>query len=149
MNAHHQLSLIKLPPADDPKEERRQKRWKPKLNEVKLSDLPDVYREVAEYIGMVPALKLIKWRGGSILTVPLKERPNHPLNHVINTRDLRLLCGRYGATRINLPTIEKATIPARNRAIRDEYDSGATVRQLVCRFSLSERTIHSILNTGV
>jgi Mor family transcriptional regulator len=57
----------------------------------------------------------------------------------------RLLAGRFGRQRLNIPTPHRLSRTARNRSIRAEYDAHPNVLQLVRKYALSERSIRAIL----
>lgn len=121
--------------------------WRPNLRAVRRDDLPPAYREVADLVGAPAAVALLRWRGGTTLSVPTQPRETHPLAIVLGLPTARLLASRYGGDRITLPALSAASAPQRNRALRAEYDAGRSkTAQLAWRFGLSERHIWRILN---
>jgi hypothetical protein len=113
--------------------------------DVRLDDLPPVFREVADLIGLDGALALVRWRGGTSIKIPDRPRETHPLAQAIGQEFAQRLAGRFGRGSLNIPTPHGLRQAARNRGIRAEYDAGARVVDLVQKHSLSERSIYTIL----
>lgn len=147
MTGKHQLSLI--PGAEEAPQdagERPLPRWGPDWRRVRLADLPEPIRELAELIGIEGVLRLLKWRGGTILSVPQRPGPRHPISEKLGPLAAAQLAERCGGNKLNLPTLHAAVRPLRDRAIRAEFDAGRPINDLVQRFGLGQRRIREILS---
>ncbi len=120
--------------------------WEPDLGQVLRSDLKKGAAEIADIIGLRSALKLMERFGGRKLSIPKRIKPGHRIYSAIGSRASAGMERHYGLEKIDIPFLRAVIIPARNRAIRKEYDQGASVNGLVPRYGISERMIRGILN---
>lgn len=71
--------------------------------DIQLSDLPPDFREIAETIGLDPALELVQARGGEAVYIPKVEKVcraarDRAIRAEFNGKNHRELARRYGLT---------------------------------------------------
>jgi Mor family transcriptional regulator len=71
--------------------------------DIKMDDLPPDFREIAETIGLDPALKLVQVRGGEGIYIPKAEKVrraarDRAIRAEFNGKNHRELARRYGLT---------------------------------------------------
>ena len=142
---HQQMTLIDM--GGDPPKKATDKVWKPNMAKVLQRDLPPAYREVSKLIGVARAVGLVKIKQGCVVVIPAKVKDKHYLVELLGRPHAHLLFYHYGGDRITVPTKGTITIGQRDRAIRTEYDQGASASALARRFQLSVRRIQDILTT--
>lgn len=129
--------------ADGELDRKEAEQWEPDLGQVRIEDLPEGFRGVAEDIGIKAALALIAEWGGRKVTVP--ANPGEPLRKRLGNDACAQLCDKYSGARIHVPSITGASRRARDRAIQGARVEGMTVPMLMRRFRLSERRVQGIL----
>ncbi|MBF0154387.1 MAG: hypothetical protein HQL64_11660 [Magnetococcales bacterium] len=114
---------------------------------VKVEDLPESLREMAEACGVEAVMKLAEAFGGIKIKPPTRERlrQDHPLSAAIGWKAAQWLSSRFGADGLYVPSLSRLQREARDAEIVRRYGAGETVKALVRTFRLSERHIWKIL----
>lgn len=130
---------------------------KPQLDQVELSRLPAVARELAEVTGPRNAMRLVEAFGGTTFPVPKRETRLGELRFaalasVIGREAAEALVKRFGGTDLYIPRCADALRGARDAAICREYDElvasmsgNEAVQRLARQHQLSDRHIFNIL----
>lgn len=104
-------------------------------------------QEIAEVVGVAPALRLADAFGGQEgCNVPKTPRPNHPWVEPLGWEGFAKLCAHYGGERISIPRNAFAkTVKARMMELkRQGHSHRAIARHLHC----TERWVRMVMNAG-
>lgn len=88
--------------------------------------LPQSAKELAELIGLPALLKLVEWRGGVYLSVPLNIHDQHPITHRIGIEAATKLTNIHGGTELEIPRCTAAIKVVLHAQIVQRRDSGET-----------------------
>lgn len=109
--------------------------------DITLSDLPARYREIAEVIGLIPALELVARWGGRKIYVPTKSRLIGSALHASAPELASLLSLHFGGEHLSVPSLTHLVIRSRNRQIRSDRAKGAPVSYLAAKYALTTRQV--------
>lgn len=110
--------------------------------------LPATGRELAEAIGLLPTLELMRSFGGSRLFVPSGIADAQSLCDVLGRDAAAALVARYGGNSLEPATLQAVERLLRDNAIRADFDAGASLHELVRRYRLTGRAIRTILKAS-
>ena len=91
--------------------------------------------------------KLVEYRGGAVIAVPLNPCEGQVLSGVIGLRAVEALASRYKGCRVYVPMSSSIERSHRNVEMRDAYDAGMSIADMRRRFNMSHRHIWKILNS--
>ena len=124
-----------------------------KLEELKKLDkrcFPKRISDLIELIGFEPALKIYVNYSSSFLYIPLYKSTTGELEQLIGDEAFKKLSLRYAPEVIWMPSsdtlINSQKMKIRNSSIFNEWKNGALQRELAVKFSLTERTINTIIS---
>lgn len=132
---------------------------KPQLDQMELSQLPAVARELAEVTGLRNAMRLVEAFGGTTFPVPKRETKLGELRFnvladVVGVEAADAMVRRFNGTDLYIPRCAEALRNARDAAICGEYDRLTTsmsgneaVQRLARAHRLSDRRIFDILKS--
>ena len=82
------------------------------IEELTVEDIPNSYRDIAEYIGIESFKKLVELSGGSYLYIPKESSLTRPIrNRIIRERfngDYKVLARKYNITEAQIRNIVDA-----------------------------------------
>lgn len=117
--------------------------------------LPDSVRQVAEVIGEVAALELVKrWPRQAVkgdvpfrpvIYIPAKITPDHRLVQIIGWPLAVRLVKRFGGDIIFLATCANIVRDDRNQAIADALERNTSPAAIAARFNMSERQVRRVI----
>lgn len=113
--------------------------------ELDIDQLPPQAAEIAEVVGVEPALRLVKAWGGVRLYVPQQMPEDHLLVSTLGRAEADALAARYGGETIQIPRCLHALRAVRNGEIRRARAAGASPALLALRHGLTERQVYAIL----
>jgi hypothetical protein len=105
--------------------------------------LPRDLRDIADLIGVVPTMQLVRRYGGTRLYFPINLTKDHPLSKLIGYGEMLRLV-QYAGDSIEIPRATIAIQAARDKQIRAESLAGESQAALAVRYNLTERWIRSI-----
>lgn len=110
--------------------------------------LPPVARRIVAAIGVAPALKLLRARGGVRLWLPKHGDRSGVLQDILG-RDhtAQLLAAFPDADVISLPKADKLLAQIRDAAIKAEHGAGDSLPKLALRYDLTERHVLNIVQS--
>ena len=124
-----------------------------KLEELKKLDkrcFPKLISELINLIGFEPALKIFVNYSGGHLFVPLYKTTTGELEQLIGDEAFKKISLRYGSEVIWIPSVDvlinSRKIKIRNSSIFNEWKNGALQRELAVKYSVSERTINTVVS---
>ena len=124
-----------------------------KLEELKKLDkrrFPKLISELINLIGFEPALKIFVNYSGSHLFIPLYKTTTGELEQLIGDEAFKKISLRYGSEVIWIPSVDvlinSRKIKIRNSSIFNEWKNGALQRELAVKYSVSERTINTVVS---
>lgn len=129
----------------------------PLFDQVELSRLPAVVRELVEMMGLRKAMRLVDVFGGTTFPVPkrqtrLGELRFAALASVIGAEAAEALIKRFGGTDLYIPRCAKVLRDTRDAAIIREYEEitrsvsgNEAVQRLARKHQVSDRLIFTIL----
>ena len=103
--------------------------------------------ELMALLGPEVACRLLDIYGGTLLYIP-SAAVDHPLSAAIGEASARLLCARYGGSRLPIPLGHRLTLARRDAAIRQDRQNGLSIADLVKKYRLSRRRIFVILSSA-
>lgn len=111
--------------------------------------MPKNFIFIARLIKVENALNLIEAFGGTKIFIPRRQalNVNTELAQVIGLSKLQMLADQLGNETIEIPMGTPITVAMRNRAIRKDYAAKMTKPQLARKFSVTLRTIRSVINS--
>ncbi|WP_303909443.1 Mor transcription activator family protein [Thiohalomonas denitrificans] len=112
---------------------------------MRVEDLPPVFREVAEAIGLPAAPALVERWPGVTIWIPKRNEENHPLAEQLGMEAAQRLSALYDGDYLRVPRCTRAARKARDAEIRQCHKEGKTARELALRFRLTERQVWNIL----
>ena len=115
--------------------------------DINLCELPGSLRDLVDLIGYGPAIALTEARGGTLLAIPKKIPPAHPIAAIVGAEAAARLAGYHGGTTLELAKGAQALRCLRNRRLVQDYDTGVPVNTLVRRYGLGRRQIFNILGS--
>lgn len=113
---------------------------------MELRDLPPVFRDVAEAIGLPAALALVERWGGVPVWVPKQVTSEHPLVELLGLEAAGKLSELYGGDYLRVPRCARAVRLARDAEIQRRYRNGQTAKKLALQYHLTERQIWNIVS---
>ncbi|MFD2678028.1 Mor transcription activator family protein [Camelimonas lactis] len=112
---------------------------------VKIPDLAESIRPVAEHLGVDAARALVAAFGGTEVYVPATLRDDHPLTVI--GHDLAVaLCRNFGGEVVAVPK-EMLTAAARHRLAGELAKEGMRTAEIARTLGLTERHIYKLLRT--
>lgn len=99
-------------------------------------------RELADLIGLEPAMALCRAQGGISHYIPQTPRPDHPFVAILGQETWRVLCANYGGTRLDLPRGEYAF--KRQQVQHLLRTSDLSVRQIARAAGCTERFVSKL-----
>ncbi|MFP4596507.1 Mor transcription activator family protein, partial [Ralstonia sp.] len=110
--------------------------------------LPESLDEIRRVAGTTAMLALVESWGGTVVHIPQKYTPDHPLVAIVGHRAAVDLIRYYDGQRVYLARACAAARAARDAEIRRRHSGGTAVRDLALEYHLSERQIWNILAAG-
>lgn len=112
--------------------------------------LPPLVAELAETIGLAPALALVEWKWGSRYHVPekLPTEPTHPLLTRLGADAAAELVKHWGGLRIDIPKCAAALRAVRDERIRAARAGGMSEAEACRQFGLAPRRVRQITSEG-
>ncbi len=104
-----------------------------------------VLKELADVVGLAPALNICQRWGGEALYVPVKVQRFDPLALVLGLETAQLLATTFGGQVLQLPTEVNSLLDLRNRSILHDHRSGMSNQQIGIRYGLSRQSVTYIL----
>ena len=104
-----------------------------------------IYEMLVTNIGREGADLVVQFYGGCTLYVP--NEPVDGMRVELGNRHAVNLCDRFRGEMLSIPKRDEVQRCERNRAILAARQGGASLRQLVRQFRLTERHISTILST--
>lgn len=104
-----------------------------------------VLKELADVVGLAPALDICQRWGGEALYVPVKVRRFDPLVLVLGLETAQRLVKAFGGERLQLPGEVQSLLDLRNRSILHDHRSGMSNQQIGIRYGLSRQSVTYIL----
>lgn len=108
-------------------------------------ELPPRIRELAEIIGLQPALLLVEKYGGAKFYVPRTVAADHSLAELLGAETARKLAAEFGGSMVWMPRYAKLLKLNRDREIRAQSKAGASGYRLALKFKLTDRHVRRIL----
>ncbi|HIJ83541.1 MAG: hypothetical protein HW380_2548 [Magnetococcales bacterium] len=110
--------------------------------------MSEVIDEIKAVVGDYPLKLLLTRYSGKRVCVPQTRNlgPTHDLALCLGMKTAEAFCGRFGGHALYIPKNTAATLVARNQAIIKDYGAGLSVREMVRKYGLNERSVHRILN---
>lgn len=118
------------------------------LATLRLTDLPESLREIAQLIGLDGVRLLVRHYGGRRLFVPEGKRRSGLAALLGDTRT-RLLMGAYAGEPLYIPNLKHVLSRARDRELCRRWDAGEGVRTLAAAYGLSTTQVRTILHRAV
>ena len=116
------------------------------LESVNADMLPPQVRRLVKVIGLPDTLTLLKQRGGTRLTLPVRPELAVELPKLIPADSVRKICNsELAGQRLDLPKSDKIMVQLRNQAILAEKGK-STKRETAQRYGLTTRMIKLIWN---
>ena len=115
------------------------------LTDIRMEDLADSMREIAELIGLKPALRLIASHGGCDLIIPTECGPQHPVCRAVGTAAAGKLATRFGGDRIYIQNLKSIEGRRRVQNIREDSMKGLSNKALAQRYGISVRQVRTIV----
>lgn len=110
--------------------------------------LPTLGRELCDAMGLRPALKLMHQWGGSRVFIPSTLCEASALADLLGHEAATALVSRFGGATLEPPSLRSIERLLRDNAIRADFDAGASRRELVRRFALTDRQVRSVLSAS-
>ncbi len=107
--------------------------------------IPKLIAEIAEEIGWSATLRVVEVFAGMDLYVPHSPTEDHPLTALVGTDAAWALARRFGGGRVRVDRCVDILRERRDREIRQRYDAGASVRDLVREYQLTTRHVFRVL----
>ncbi len=104
-----------------------------------------ILKELADVVGLAPALNICQRWGGEALYVPVKVRRFDPLVLVLGLETAQRLVKAFGGERLQLPGEVQSLLDLRNRSILHDHRSGMSNQQIGSRYGLSRQSVTYIL----
>ncbi len=117
------------------------------LDQLDLSLMPPLAREIIKTVGISDGFKLLEFRGGRRLFVPETADENCQLAGVISMDGLRKLCARYGGSRLSLTKMDKVLMQLKHKLLREMRAQKKTVPAIAEAFDYSERRVYQLSST--
>lgn len=113
---------------------------------ISIDDLPPLLQHITELIGLDRCLRLVEAWGGTKVYIPMDEHldDDHWLVRCIGAEAAAALCAGLGSGDLLLPKAATAIRAARNRAIVEALQQGASTREMALRYRLTERQVWEI-----
>lgn len=109
--------------------------------------LPSQARELAETIGLLPTLELLRRLGGLRVFIPAKLSAKLVVE--VGCPDVAAkLVEAIGGSAIEPPSLASVQRLLRDNAIRADFDAGATPNELVARYRLTQRRLRTLLKAS-
>lgn len=89
--------------------------------------------------------RLVEACGGMRIVIPAEPRPHHELVKFLGLEAARLLSGAAARQDLQIPRCTRLKRALRNRAIRADYDAGATANDLVLKYEVAYPTVRAAL----
>lgn len=118
------------------------------LDDIRVSDLPLRFQEVAEIIGVPDALKLVSIWGGRRVYVPTGPRLRGSALHKALPELAELLALHFGGDHLAIPSLAHLGNRSRNRQIVCDRRAGLSASCLAEKYRLTERQVRSIIKLG-
>lgn len=100
--------------------------------------------ELVATIGTDATRRLIEVYGGSPLYIP-QCHLDHPITDAVGEHAARLLCARFGGSRVIVPLGQRLALERRNKAIQADREAGLSVAALARKYRLSLRQTYNAL----
>lgn len=107
--------------------------------------------DLAEDVGLAPALELVRWRGGRRLYVPKSAQPGHEIERRLGREAFAWLVERFGGHNgrtVPIPKCERALMLARDAEIVEKHENGASASELAEEYGLSQRAVNDAIRRG-
>lgn len=115
--------------------------------EIDITLLPGVLREIAELIGLPATMAIVQQYGGVRLYVPKEITEDHPLIKLVGICNAVTLSDSYGGETLEIALAENALRKIRDKEIRDQWPT-LSQRKLALKYRTTERHIRRILACG-
>jgi len=112
--------------------------------EIDITLLPGVLREIAELIGLPATMAIVQQYGGVRLYVPKEITQDHPLIKLVGICNAVTLSDSYGGETLEIALAENALRKIRDKEIRDQWPT-LSQRKLALKYRTTERHIRRIL----
>lgn len=103
--------------------------------------------ELLDLIGHELTCRLIDIYGGDLLSIP-QCHLDHPITDALGEHAARLLCERFGGSRLLIPLGQQFALETRNEAIRADKATGTRVATIAKRHHLSIRQVYNVLESA-
>lgn len=90
-------------------------------------------------------LKVVERYNGIRLKMPIKAKPNHPLNEVIETSQFQALVDWFGGEEIDMPKLDSVIMQIKHQRVYQLRDEGLKVADIALRLNYCERRIRQLL----
>lgn len=115
-------------------------------DQVDLRLLPPQLRKIASVVGIGPAMKLLKARGGTRMRVPVPESGWPLVAKLIGDEPARNLARVFqGQEHIDWPKLDKVAALVRNAEICARKAAGESLAELALEYDLTSRAIQIIV----
>ena len=112
--------------------------------------MPQTAQELVRAVGFLAALDIMRRFGGDRLFIPANmPEADHPLVVSLGADVVSKLMTVIGAGQIEVPILASVERFLRDRALRADFDAGASLRELRQRYHLTQRHIRKILVAGI
>jgi Mor family transcriptional regulator len=112
---------------------------------------PKLINDFIDFLGYEPALKIYATYSGVHLSVPKVNTITGDIERLIGDEAFKKLSLMFGDETLNIPNAVKLLkdreIIKRNDSIYKDWQNGATQATLARHFSITERTVNSIIKT--
>lgn len=115
--------------------------------ELDISLLPSVLREMSELIGLPATMQIVRQYGGVRLYVPKEIPADHPLMKLIGICNAITLADAYGGETLEIGRAEAAVREIRDTEIRQQWPA-LSQRQLALKYGLTERQVRNIVSSS-
>jgi hypothetical protein len=102
--------------------------------------------ELIDLIGHELTCRLIDIYGGDLLYIP-QCHLDHPITDALGEHAARLLCERFGGSRLLIPLGQQFALETRNKAIRADRAARVPVATIAKRHHLSIRQVYNVLES--
>jgi len=108
--------------------------------------LPESLKEIAEIIGVVPAIQLARDFGGTEIYIPKNMTADHPIAVCIGLEAATKLAEWAIGDRIEIPRAVGVHLGKRNAEIREAVEQGLSKKKAARKFQLTTRWIRYLVN---
>lgn len=108
--------------------------------------LPERARELAEVVGIDGLVKLVEWRGGVFINVPVEYSPEHELAGVLGETATRALIDAYAGCRVELPLLTTHARALKVATAQSMRTDGVVIWKIARHLGTTERNTYRWLS---